>query len=168
MKVVFLDIDGVLNGHDFDVGARSNRIQYRCIRQLNRIIKATDCWFVLSSAWRYMLLKRPRYKPAMTLLGFEYLLRTHGTVGFRLLGTTCSDEDVGWGQDPKCNLPVRGLQITRWLVEHGEGVKRYVAIDDDDYGITEQGHPLVRTQSNWGLSDRTSRAAIQILNGDQR
>jgi len=68
-NVLFLDIDGVLNGHDFDVAAQSTRIQYRCVRQLNRIIKATECKIVLCSAWRYMLLKRPRHKPAMTLTG---------------------------------------------------------------------------------------------------
>lgn len=167
MLVVFLDIDGVLNCHDFDVGSQSNRIQYRCIRQLNRIIKATGCNFVLSSAWRYMLLKRPGYKPAMTLQGFEYMMRTHGTCGFRLLGTTCSDEEIGWKPDPNNNLPVRGLQITRWLKENGDGIKRYIAIDDEDWGITEQGHRLVRTQSRWGLSERTCREAIRELTKSQ-
>jgi hypothetical protein len=162
MRVVFLDIDGVLNGHDFDEGAQSCRMQYRCILQLNRIIKATGCKFVLSSSWRYMLLSRGRkWKAAMTTKGFEYLMRTHGTVGFRLLGTTCSDEECGW--DPASDRDVRGEQITRWLTEHGTDVECYVAIDDLDLGITEAGHPLVLTNGKWGLGRRAAGEAIKVL-----
>ena len=156
--LVFLDIDGVLNGHDFDVGAQSTRIQYRCIRQLNRIIRATQCKFVLSSAWRYMILNG-----SMTTLGFEYLMRTHGACGFRLLGTTCSDEDAGWTLDTQ--LMVRGKQVSKWLFENKYRTKPYVVIDDDDLGISLPGHPLVLTNGEWGLSKRNADAAIKILKG---
>lgn len=164
MNVVFLDIDGVLNGHDWDEGAQSNRIQYRCVCQLNRIIRATDCKFVLSSAWRYMLLDRGRkFRPAMTTTGFEYLMRTHGACGFRLLGTTAADADFGWTLEN--NLPVRGLQIQAWLEQNSEkhGVERYVAIDDDDLDITPLGIPLVQTNPKWGLSMRKAAEAIRFL-----
>lgn len=160
MNIVFLDLDGVVNGHDFDVKAQSTRIQYRCIKQLNRIIKATDCKFVLSSAWRYMILKRPRCRPAMTLMGFEYLMRTHGTVGFRMIGTTCSDEEVGW--EPGTNKPVRGFQIRKWVGEHAADVGNYVAIDDDD-DISACGVPFVQTNPKWGLSRRNADEAIRLL-----
>lgn len=112
-----------------------------------------------------MLLKTSRHRPAMTVIGFEYLMRTHGTCGFRLLGTTGSDEDFGW--NVRLNQGVRGKQIRAWLKEHAKrhGVERYVAIDDDDLGITRAGIPLVQTHAKWGLGERTSREAIRLLNG---
>lgn len=160
MNIIFLDIDGVLNGHDWDQGAMSTRIQYRCIRQLNRIIKATGAKVVLSSAWRYMLLKLKRSKPpAMTLTGFEYLMRTHGTCGFRLLGTTASDEEFGFpGVDDECR---RARQVRKWLVDHGWS--NYVCIDDEDFGFTRMKMQFVQTNGKWGLSRRNADKAIRIL-----
>lgn len=162
MRLVFLDIDGVLNGHEFDVGAQSCRIQPHCIVQLNRLIKETGCKFVLSSAWRYMLLDREDCPAAMTMGGFEYLLRTHGAVGFKLIGTTCSDEAAGWSMQN--NVPVRGLQIRLWMNAHGKGVEKYVVVDDEDFGITEEGHPLVQTRGDYGMSEADCSRLIEALN----
>lgn len=158
-KLIFLDIDGVLNGHDYDVGAQSTRIQYRCIVQLNRVIKATNAKIVLSSAWRYMLLKTKKSKPAMTLLGFRYLMRTHGTCGFDLIGTTASDEEFGF-PDPDDSR--RAKQIKRWLKENNfKG--QYVCIDDEDHGFEKMRMPFVQTNGKWGLSRRNANEAIKIL-----
>lgn len=55
-KVLFLDIDGVLNAHFFDVDAQSSHIKPKCVERLNRVLKATRCALVISSAWRYMIL----------------------------------------------------------------------------------------------------------------
>lgn len=163
MRVIFLDIDGVLNGHDWDQAAQSTRIQYRCIRQLNRIIKRTEAKIVLSSAWRYMLLKvkkgRKVHPPAMLLHGFEYLMRTHGTVGFRLIGTTRSDEEFGF-PDPDDSR--RARQVIQWMEEFGKP-EAFVVIDDDDFGFTRAGLPFVQTRPKWGLSKRDADAAIRIL-----
>jgi len=82
MKVIFLDIDGVLNGHEFCEHAKSCGINPECVCELNRIIAATDAKIVLSSAWRYMV-----HGGALTLKGFEYMLRTHGVTENWLLLT---------------------------------------------------------------------------------
>ena len=50
MKVIFLDIDGVLNGHDWDEPAQSCRIRYQCIQAFNAILAQCDPKIVLSSA----------------------------------------------------------------------------------------------------------------------
>lgn len=163
MKLAFLDIDGVLNGHDWDQGAMSTRIQYRCIRQLNRITRRTNCVYVLSSAWRYMLLKtKPRFPPAMTTLGFEYMMRTHGACRFRLIGFTESDEAFGFPVEDELR---RAKQVQSWLEKCEEEVERYVVIDDDDFGFTSFRMPFVQTRPKWGLSRRNADAAIKILLG---
>lgn len=89
--LVFLDIDGVLNGANaWNHGAQSNTIHGPCIEAFNHLLRQARPQIVLSSAWRYMLLCG-----AMRAHGFEYLLRTHGAVGIAnsIIGTTCADED---------------------------------------------------------------------------
>ena len=148
--ILFLDIDGVLNGHEQD-GHGYCRIQAGPIVHLNRILAETGARLVISSSWRYLV-----HSGAMTLEGFSYMLITHG-IGChgRLGGITCRDEEAG----------PRGAQITRWLDQlprRGEG-PAYVVIDDDDDGVTGAGHPLVRTDGRVGLTHEDADAAIAIL-----
>lgn len=157
---IFLDIDGVLNRHGFDVLALSCSIEPDCVRELNRILAAIpDAGIVLSSAWRYMVAR-----DAMTLRGFEYMLRTHGVRCVnRLIGLTCPDEEI----------EERGLQIHHWLNENG-GRRRYVVIDDGgqnsdgsfhDMGISAAGHPVVWTVGEIGLTAAGADHAIELLGG---
>src|SRR3990167_1434478 len=58
MKVIFLDIDGVLipaqGGRDVsaDVDGRTWVADRGCIQRLNEICRWTGAWIVLSSTWR--------------------------------------------------------------------------------------------------------------------
>ena len=182
VRLLFLDVDGVLNCHDWDAKAQSCRIRHKCVAQLNRIVRATGVKIVLSSAWRYMI-----HGKAMTLDGFGYMLRTHGGCGLTPIDCTMPDEhcancghrhtkrrdnrlrydDEG---NPVCvgcgKTSHRGAQIAAWLNECRWPVKRYVVIDDCDYGIRDSGHPLVQTSWNWGLSRRKADEAIRILEGN--
>jgi hypothetical protein len=155
--LIFLDIDGVLNGHNFDdhPGVFSNPIDRECVEALNRLIVAVDPEIVLSSAWRYMI-----HGGAMTLVGFEYLLRTHGAMAQgRLVGYTARDEEI----------QMRGEQIASWLRQHGP--RPYVVLDDggcvpgtdqwSDLGLSV--HPVVWTRGNVGLTDFEVAKAIEVL-----
>ena len=149
MHVIFLDVDGVLNGHDQDPDSRCNGICRSAITHLNRIIEATDARLVISSAWRYMMLGG-----AMSVRGFEYLLRTHGILyrGDELVvGHTVADEQI----------PRRPDQIRHWLAYSGVQVERFVVLDDldDDWGYL----PLVRTNGMIGLTAADADRAIEIL-----
>ena len=70
--ILFLDIDGVLNGHEQDAQGY-NRIQPGPVVHLNRILAETEARLVISSSWRYLV-----HSGAMTLEGFSYMLITHG------------------------------------------------------------------------------------------
>jgi hypothetical protein len=149
--VLFLDMDGVLNGHDHDEGAESNTLRPDCVARLNRVLAETGCSVVMSSAWRYMVLNG-----AMTLSGFGYMLRTHGIrVPGRLIGTTGRDTQT---EDPD----ERGRQIKAWLAEHPE-VTRYAVVDDMALGF--EGMPVVRTDGARGLTDADADALIALLRG---
>lgn len=148
MKLIFLDIDGVLNGHDFDAAAQSCRMRRECVERFNRLLAATGAKVVLSSAWRYLVTGG-----AMTLKGFGYMLRTHGVVGCDLIGHTCTDEDCAG----------RGKQIAKWLSESPLNFDSYVVLDDDTYDILDAGHSLVCTDGALGLTDANVDAAIRLL-----
>lgn len=154
-KVLFLDIDGVLNGHDWDADARSCTIRRDCVDRLNRVMEATDCRVVLSSAWRYMILGG-----AMTLSGFGYMLRTHGArVADRLIGHTRADVAP--------NVTDRGAQIREWLDAHPD-VASHLAIDDEDFGITAAGVQLLPTDGKVGMTDEDADRAVRMLGGGGR
>jgi len=155
MKVLVCDIDGVLNDHTFNVRANSTSIKSSCVDNLNKILTETDVQIVISSAWRYMILNE-----AMTLKGFEYLLRTHGVYAEnRLIG--CTREDRLLFGSPGSDLE-RGIEIQNWLEEHPE-VTKYIVIDDLDLGISPL-HPFIHTNKNVGLSLENALIVISMLN----
>lgn len=156
MRVLFLDIDGVLNGHEKHPDSPYTTIRPDCVKRLNRIVKATDCRIVVSSAWRYMLFHRGGKPRPMSLLGFQYMLHTHGLIHCTkvIIGHTRKDEDI----------PERGAQIRAWLEVHPE-VTSFVVLDDDPMAM-ELGplwRRLVRTNEKMGLTDADARRAIAVL-----
>lgn len=86
-KILFLDIDGVLNGHQkLDSGYCG--IDPQCAARFNKILKQyPDLKIIISSSWRYLVLTGQ-----MTLEGFESLLLTHGIrCRGRIMGITRKD-----------------------------------------------------------------------------
>lgn len=153
MKVVFLDIDGVLNSADLRSQlAESSSLDPRAVMRLNCILVETGARLVLSSSWRYLILSG-----AMTLPGFEYLLRTHGVAKDCLAGHTCADEDTA----------ERGGQIRRWLAEH-RSVTAWAALDDMPLELGGDGWRHVQTDARVGLTDADATNVIRILRGEQR
>lgn len=84
---LFLDIDGVLNKHK-PFENRYCGIDEECRQNFNWLLaELPDMQIVLSSAWRYNVLKGN-----MTLAGMEELFMTHGlNVKGRIVGTTEAD-----------------------------------------------------------------------------
>ncbi len=156
--IIFLDIDGVLNGHNWSSSAESNIIQPTPVKHLNRILEETGAKIVLSSSWRYII-----HGGAMTLDGFEYMLRTHGVVSGRLRGLTCKDEETK-GAEPDDFLSdgysVRSKQILGWL-QMNTSVTRWVAIDDGGLDIDDEN--FVQTDGRVGLTEADALRAIELL-----
>lgn len=148
-KIVFLDIDGVLNGHG-DLHAYS--INPRCVEQLNYILMCTEANLVLSSSWRYLVISE-----AMTVRGFEVLLRSHGVNACsKLLGITRPDKE---GDE----FDERDRQILDWLKENrGEDLVSYVALDDTPLPLLGRRH--IQTDPFVGLTREDADKAIEVLN----
>lgn len=148
MKILFLDIDGCLNGHDYDKQSESSWIKPECVTQLNRVLDITGCEIVISSAWRYMILNG-----ACTIRGFEYMLRTHRI--------HCKDLVKGYLDfDETQDEAGRASLIRRWVSEHKP--KRWAVLDDLLLPI-DPIENFVRTDGQVGLTEKEADRLIQLL-----
>lgn len=162
MKALFLDIDGVLNGHEPLASGYAGICRERAAH-LNAILdSSTDVRIVITSAWRYMILNGN-----MTLKGFEYLLLVSGVrcLG-RIHGHTCADGDVcdepphddveTWS---RIGLQMRAGQIQRYIEQHG--VTQFVVLDDLPLDVPN----LVLTERHVGLTADHVANVVAMLNG---
>ena len=175
MKVLFLDIDGVLNSENWlgyrlyciknnmfnevinFVNTNDERIKYklsmiddRAIANLNRIIEETGCKVVLSSSWRSCV------EAENTLT--EYLLKLKG-FKYELYDVTPRLWDKEFGTQ-------RGEEIQSWVNKESEKheIESYVILDDDSDMLPEQMNNFIHVDGQVGLIDRDVVAAIEILN----
>ncbi len=160
VKVVFLDIDGVLNsdhwyrerelaGHSWSPhGLR--HMSPDMVKRLDRLVTA-GAKFVVSSSWRYS------YEPQT----IEMMLKEHGFRGEVIAETitrrTCPSfyDSYDNGHAP------RGDEIKEWLGHHPE-VTHYVVLDDCSDMDAVVDH-LVQTSDLVGLTDADVTRALQIL-----
>jgi hypothetical protein len=159
VKVLFLDIDGVLNGHQQFKHMPYCKISRPCVRELNRVLVKTGCKVVLSSAWRYMVLNG-----SMTLRGFEYMLKTHGLGGLSevIVGSTVADEVEA----------SRERQILGWVKSQHERLliqkpRRWAVVDDLDLAFPARDRwRFVQTDGTRGLTRADGDRLIEILNAE--
>jgi len=149
ISVLFLDIDGVCNSDQWydQFLAAGNPIprpplDREAVARLDRIIRATGAWIVLSTSWRgYPEL--PRW------------LMEHG----------CSGAVVGC--TPRLDYRPRGHEIAAWLnqqAKRGVPIRRCCILDDGfDFDGVRQW--LVRTDPKYGLQDDGVARAITLLGG---
>ena len=146
MKVIFLDIDGVLNSNDYfdrrNQGLINDEydIDQNLIAKINELINKTGAEIVVSSCWRNVGKEKVNQK-----------LRESGL---------CKDII---GITPK--LYTRGEEIEAYLSQHAD-IKQYVVIDDDVCYI--QTHisdsKIANTDWRYGLTNKVKQRALSILN----
>lgn len=145
MKVLFLDIDGVLNCiRDYDVVSSSDQhIFYRMNRKkidmVKKIISDTGCKVVLSSSWRKM-------KDGRETVEYN---------GIPIFDQTPSSDTC------------RGAEIQEWLDAHPE-VNEYCIVDDDGDMLDSQLRNFVQTTFEHGLTSDLAYRITYILNEGPR
>lgn len=142
-RVLFLDIDGVLN-HAAIVENSSEPLDRDCVARLNAILEASGAAVVISSTWRIHLSPRQ----------IDATLRRYGFTGC-IIGAT-----------PVIPAAERGEEIKTWLQVKGEGVTRFVILDDRDDMGDLRPH-LVRTTWEEGLRDSDAERAIARFEGTE-
>lgn len=160
MKVIFLDVDGVLNYEHSKarcgefIGIDSDKV-----KKLKEIVDATDAAIVLSSTWRLGY-----NKDHCDLENHaKYLSNKLGKQHLRSVGMT---PDLGR------NGAFRGHEIKAWLDKNDDIVDGWVVLDDEwfwDFNELDIGQHLVRTSfygEDGGLQEEHVQEAIRILNGE--
>lgn len=151
MKIIFLDIDGVLNSGKTVVRSPQGYIGIadNLVTKLRKIVKATGANIVLSSSWRESFLKQD--------LDGKYLKRKLGYKGLKIFSTT----ELPQHSD-------RGLEICHWLENNRNlGITHFCILDDEFIQIFDY-HKLtpylVHTDCTEGLTAELVKKAISILN----
>ena len=166
MKVIFLDIDGVLNYTQWYVSDRNpgningqeGDIDPMCVERVLRICKETGAKVVISSDWRISW--------EGTLMRFERMGLTRDIVIDKtpeLIWTRMSMYDYMLSEEDEGYEFSRGREIDLWLEAHPE-CTNFVIIDDRMDFTDEQEPHLVKVNPMCGLTDDNADIAIMILN----
>jgi hypothetical protein len=181
-KVLFLDIDGVLNSDNFFTSKYHDRLLLsrgehgvmhdpRACVLLGKIKKATNCKIVMSSSWRnFYFSKRKDAKFLAKPLKKE--LKKNGIIIRDKIAYESDDEYtekyLEWfsSENPEPfkveKLFDRGLQIECYLKRHPE-IKKFVIFDDSDVDLFLFGEHFIQTNPIVGLTEEDVKKAINLL-----
>lgn len=151
-KVIFLDIDGVLNTPEYQkkqfkkwkkgTGKTRDEFGYlfcpEAVNNLEYLVHVTGAKVVVSSSWR--------------IKGLDYLRQMfkHRNILVEIIDVT-----------PELNSVDRGVEIQEWL--SNEEIERYVILDDDTDFLPEQKRYFVNTPDKDGFNWKCMVKAIKIL-----
>lgn len=157
MKVIFLDIDGVLNSESFynnnpEIDFHLQPFDPLSIICLKQIIKSTGAEIVLTSSWRAGWSK----DPSKNQTEGKILNRVFARYGLSIFDKT-----------PSLNTCKRPLEVVAYLKNCDQPIEEFLIIDDHDFSWSHyhMSHRFVQTDfEDGGLMDKHVEACIQILN----
>ena len=157
MKLIFLDIDGVLNYGGCKSRAPSGclGIEEENVKLLRKIIDKTGAIVILTSTWK------SEWFPTAFISELpkdgQYLERELAKHNVFIRAKT---EDPSWSQ--------RGLGIIDFLNNWSEPVESFIILDDEAFDFKNVGlkNKHVKTSFADGLLPRHVAQAIKILNQD--
>jgi hypothetical protein len=168
MKVIFLDIDGVLNPTHYENAlykmwkASFKEIKshdeygqlffYQNCEALKKIINETGAKIVISSTWR------------MAGESEMKALWKHRNLAGEIIGITPTETQlVESGEAEFYDLVCRGHEIKHWIKQNKFN-GNYVIIDDTKDMLKEQEPFFIVTNTYFGLTLKDAERAIGILN----
>lgn len=167
-KVIFLDVDGVLNDDGPNRNDQGIVIDQRFIRNLKDIIAKTGAEVVLSSSWRYSYGKFACEKFQGDDENVEIFLNSLDMYDIKIAGAT---PYLFNGHD------MRPFEIASWLAHRPE-VENYVVLDDETFWDWKWLKPHVVCTSQEmkyqkggyvkGLDEKCAARAVEILGGFQK
>lgn len=150
VKIIFLDIDGVLNSWQYDLqrGEDDGNMDSSRLVLLKQLADETDAKIVLTSTWRH------HWSPERELcdrIGCKL------EDDFEAAGLKIFDKTPDFQGD-------RALEIKLWLSSH-EDIERFVVLDDIQFGWRDLELYVVKTnyRIGRGLEESHIKAAKEIL-----
>ena len=161
-KVIFLDIDGVLNSnfwndnHQNEI-SEGTLIDGEKVRLLGQLVRSTGAGIVLHSGWKYWFDEKgcPLRREA------EKLQSMLAKEGMKIAGITPDHSTEEIRRTKRFSL-IKAGEILAWLTEHAE-VKQWVVLDDLDLHNEQVALHQVRTDVNEGLTQEDVRRAEELL-----
>lgn len=168
-KIIFLDFDGVMNTEFYQKVLNQQCENWQdeygalfdpnAVKQLKRIIDATDADIVVESSWKYLGLD-----------AMKELWKVRNLPGriIDITPSTTSDEyllNVDLDDFSNKMHHCKGLEISSWLSEKGLSNTRYVIIDDEYVVLESQLSNFILTNPYEGITEEQANKAISILNG---
>jgi hypothetical protein len=156
-KILFLDIDGVVNSQEFQLKGRKDSgllgIDPLLAFTVGRIILNTDCLLVISSSWR-------NWPDGIKQIKSQIYPDIYGTTPY------FSTKELEFEKDGVLDIydVTRGREVEAWLNEHKEelGEYKYAILDDDDDFLPNQ--PLFKTRWKTGITEEIAKAVTDYLN----
>lgn len=182
LNIIFLDIDGVLNGYnkwtyriigiskllhisasDMSKYLKVFEVKEKYVRRLAKIVRSTDARIIMSSSWRNGYWDVPYISRSPDQKRLTDLLNKYD---LHIMGITPHDKDG-----------IRENEITQWLTETTLQIDNFVILDDESYDLRNfVGNALVQTSSvalgdmicglgyeDTGLKRKHVKQAIKIL-----
>lgn len=158
MKIIFLDIDGVLNSRAYDRKRNWNEqteIDETRLPLIKEIVDATNAKIVLSSTWRQHWNKDPNRCD----VDGRYINKIFARFGLSIYDKT---PDLGI-------TALRREEISKWLKETEQEIDSFVIIDDYRYGWGDLSEHFVKTDPNFrlGIEKDHVEKVIDILNKEK-
>ena len=165
-KVLFLDIDGVLNTERHYEYCCKNRIASderfgypfdpEAVDNLKKIIDETGAEIVISSSWKFWGLSTmiDLWK-GRNLPGEIIGITPQAMSDEMLLNADLIEMEM---------LPLKGSEIKGWLSEHRRSVAQYAILDDVNDMLPEQQNHLVQINPVVGITEQDAEEVIAILN----
>ena len=145
-KILFLDIDGVLN---------TDRQQWHC--QMNSIAPVDKFGYAFDSKAVENLATIPEETGAEIVISWKFL-------GLQTLQKMWKDRNLpGVIIDITPDGKSKGWEIDEWLMNHKGQVSGYAIIDDENVMLPEQQKHFVQTKSQLGITSREIEKSVNIL-----
>ena len=153
-KIIFLDIDGVLNVSNYQYNQFKQNLKYRdkngyifdpeCVLRLNEITDLTGAKIVISSSWRSLGINKLRE-----------VFKDRGITGEIIDCTPIGTID---------NLYLcRGEEIEDWIIKNGYPDKVAV-LDDQSLGQNYNWKYFFKTNAKTGITEEIKNRVIEHLN----
>ena len=167
-QIIFLDFDGVLNTKYYqEVLKQQGKIRQdeygvlfdpHSVRQLGRIIKATNADIVVESSWKYLGLDAMKELWEVRNLPGRIIDITPSTISDEYL--LSSDlENI----HPSL-LHCKGVEIASWLSKYETQDFRYVIIDDEYVILDSQLPHFILINPYEGITEEQAKQVISMLN----
>jgi hypothetical protein len=144
LKIIFLDVDGVLNS---DNSKSRLPLSKKLLKNLREIVKETGAKIVVSSTWRRDEFAMKKLRRALEYKKMKIYSST--TIHYFM---------------PR---QIRGDEIDLWLKSHSE-IDSYVILDDCSDFHDHHMQNFVQTDCRVGLTESDVKRAINILNKENK